>query len=204
MNPILKMALRRAKPGTGSSNEFLDRRTAMQPVPDLSAILGTIPWALVGGIAIRAYMPERTTLDVDIMIREIDEARARAAFLNASYIITEQISIGGFSIRRANEENTPPVDVLISNDPWFQEALLHPGHDAAGLPVMPRPYLMLLKMDAGLSQDLADVQRMLRDTPTSERLSTHALLARHAPEMVEDYDALIQLADIEFGPLRAG
>ena len=30
MNPILKMALRRAKPGTGSSNEFLDRRTAMQ------------------------------------------------------------------------------------------------------------------------------------------------------------------------------
>jgi len=85
MNPILTMALRRAKPGTGSSNEFLDRRTATQPVPDLSAILGTIPWVLVGGIAIRAYMPERTTLDVDIMIRESEEARARAAFIKAGY-----------------------------------------------------------------------------------------------------------------------
>jgi hypothetical protein len=41
---------------------------------------------------------------------------------------------------------------------------------------------------------------MLRDTPSSERSSTRMLIARHAHEMVEDYDALIQLADIEFGP----
>jgi len=65
---------------------------------------------------------------------------------------------------------------------------------------MPRPYLMLLKMEAGRGQDLIDVQRMLRDTPLSERSSTRMLIARHVPEMVEDYDALIQLADIEFGP----
>lgn len=69
---------------------------------------------------------------------------------------------------------------------------------------MPRPYLMLLKMEAGRGQDLIDVQRMLRDTPSSERTSTRALIERYAPEMVEDYDALIQLADIEFGPPRAG
>jgi hypothetical protein len=103
MNPILKMALRRAKPGTGSSNEFLDRRTAMQPVPGLSAILGTIPWVLVGGIAIRAYMPERTTLDVDIMIRESDEARARAAFTKAGYVITGSLSIGDFCIPNGHQ-----------------------------------------------------------------------------------------------------
>ena len=203
MNPILKMALRRAKPGTGSSNEFLDRRTAMQPVPDLSAILGTIPWVLVGGIAIRAYMPERTTLDVDIMIREEDDTRARAAFKKAGYMITGNLSIGGFSIRRPNTEDSPPVDVLVSNEAWFQEALALPGRDAAWLPVMPRPYLILLKMEAGRSQDLVDVQRMLRDTPQSERSSTRALIAHHAPEMVEDYEALIQLADIEFGPPRS-
>lgn len=200
MNPILKMALRRAKPGTGSSNEFLDRRTAMQPVPDLAAILGPIPWVLVGGIAIRAYMPERTTLDVDIMIREADESRTRAAFLKGGYSITGSLSIGGFSIRRIDAEDSPPVDVLISSESWFDEALTHPNRDAAGLPVMPRPYLMLLKLAAGRSQDLVDVQRMLRDTPISERSSTRALIARHAREMVEDYDALIQLADIEFGP----
>jgi hypothetical protein len=203
VNPILKMALRRAKPGTGSSNEFLDRRTAMQPVPDLAAILGTIPWVLVGGIAIRAYMPERTTLDVDIMIREQDETRARTAFKEAGYFITGSLSIGGFSVRRQDIENSPPVDVLVSNEAWFQEALAVPSWDAAGLPVMPRPYLMLLKMEAGRSQDLVDVQRMLRDTPQSERSSTRALIARHAPDMLEDYEALTQLADIEFGPPRS-
>jgi len=202
MNPILKMALRRAKPGTGSSNEFLDRRTAMQPVPDLSTILGTIPWVLVGGIAIRAYMPERTTLDVDIMIRESDEARARAAFTKAGYVITGNLSIGGFSVRKPNTEDSPPVDVLVSDAAWFREALVLPSRDAAGLPVMPRPYLMLLKMEAGRSQDLVDVQRMLRDTPQSERSSTRNVIARYVPEMVEDYEALIQLADIEFGSPR--
>jgi hypothetical protein len=81
----------------------------MQPVPDLADILGTISWVLVGGIALRAYMPERTTLDVDIMIREEDEARARTAFLNAGYVITGNLSIGGFSVRRVHEEDTPPV-----------------------------------------------------------------------------------------------
>ena len=63
---------------------------------------------------------------------------------------------------------------------------------------------MLLKMEAGRGQDLVDVQRMLRDTPQSERSSTRALMARYAPDMVEDYDALIQLANIEFGPPREG
>jgi hypothetical protein len=199
MHPIIKMALRRAKPGTGSSREFLDRRTALQPIPDLEAILGVIPWALVGGIAIRAYMPERTTLDVDIMIQAQDEWPARQAFAAAGYVITGDLSIGGFTVRDENDKDAPPIDVLASQAPWLKEALAHPGYDTAGYAVMPRPYLMLLKMEAGRGQDLIDVQRMLRDTPSSERSSTRMLIARHAPEMVEDYDALIQLADIEFG-----
>jgi hypothetical protein len=202
MHPIIKMALRRAKPGTGSSAEFLDRRTAVQPIPDLKAILGTIPWALIGGLAIRAYMPERTTLDVDIMIYAQDEWPARQAFTAAGYIITGDLSIGGFTIQDQNDHDAPPIDVLAGQFPWLGQALAHPSYDAAGYPVMPRPYLMLLKMEAGRGQDLIDVQRMLRDTPPSERASTRLLIERYAPEMVEDYDALIQLADTEFGPPR--
>ena len=203
MNPILKMALRRAKPGTGSSNEFLDRRTAMQPTPDLSTILGTIPWVLVGGIAIRAYMPERITFDVDVVIPEKYELRARKAFTSTGYMITGELSIGGFSVREEHNADAPPIDVLVSRAAWLREALAHPEHDAAGLPVIPRPYLMLMKMEAGRERDLSDVKRMLRDTPQSERSSTRVLVAHYAPEMVEDYDALIQLADIEFGSPRS-
>ena len=204
MHPILKMALRRAKPGTGSSAEFLDRRTALQPVPDLKAILGTIPWVLVGGIALRAYAPERMTFDVDIMLREQDAWAARKAFIAAGYVATAELSIGGFSVRAADDQNAAPIDVLTGQAPWLAEAFSRPGYDAAGLPVMPRPYLILMKLEAGRARDLSDVQRMLRDTPPSERALTRDLIARFAPEMVEDYDALIQLADIEFGPPRVG
>ena len=64
---------------------------------------------------------------------------------------------------------------------------------------MPRPYLMLLKLEAGRPQDWVDVQRMLRDTPPAERTATRALISRHLPGLAEDYDPLITLADLEFG-----
>ena len=167
----------------------------MQPVPDLSFLI-PIPWVLVGGIALRAYMPERFTQDVDIMIHAQDEANAQAAFVRASYAITGPLTIGGFS---AEDSSGNVIDVLTSTASWLDEALASPSRDAAGYPVMPRPYLMLLKLEAGRPQDWVDVQRMLRDTPASERSTTRTLIARYIPDLVEDYDSLITLADWEFG-----
>jgi len=57
-----------------------------------------------------------------------------------------------------------------------------------------------MKLQAGRTQDLADVQRLLAGTPAAERASTRALVTQHSPELVEDYDALCTLADLEFGP----
>src|SRR5262249_11713557 len=102
-----------------------------------------------------------------------------------------------------NQPDAPSIDVLVSRAAWLRAALAHPEHDAAGLPAIPRPYLMLMKIEAGRERDLSDVKRMLCDTPQSERSSTRAIIARQIPEMVEDYDAPIQLADIEFGPPRS-
>jgi hypothetical protein len=192
---LFRMALRRGARGTGSSAGFLDRRTAVQPIPDLT-LMGTIPWVLVGGIALRAYMPERMTQDVDILIHAQDEQAARAAFLQAGYTITGPLAIGGFT---AHPPSGMPIDVLTSTAPWLDQAFAHPGRDAAGYAVLPRPYLMLLKMQAGRPQDWVDVQRMLRDTPAAERAATRTLIGRYAPDLVEDYDSLITLADWEFG-----
>ena len=203
VNPILKIALRRARRGTGSTKRFLNRRTALQPlpIPNLNTILKEIPWALAGGLATRAYMPERVTQDIDIFIHADDESRARAAFRVAGYTLTETLvfanpSLSGFGVERGNE---PAIDVIACNANWVDLALAKPSQDAAGFPVLPRPYLMLLKLDSARLRDLDDVQRMLRDTPTHERVSTRAVIKRYLPHMVEDYDVLIQLADIEFG-----
>jgi hypothetical protein len=196
---FLRMALRRAARGTGSTNSFFERRTAMQPIPDLQRILASLPWVLVGGLALRAYIPERMTLDVDILVHERDAEATRSALLNAGYRIAGLLSISGFSVQ-IDDPAAPPIDVLTRSDPWIDAALAHPVADPAGYPVLGRPYLILLKLQAGRTQDLADVQRLLARVPQPERLSIRQLVQRYAPELIEDYDSLCTLADLEFGP----
>jgi hypothetical protein len=196
---LLRMALRRAARGTGSSPSFLEQRTAMQAIPDLDRILGDLPWVLVGGLALRAYMPERMTLDVDILVHERTSSLVRDAFIAAGYHITGQLSIGGFSVQSTTAAE-PPIDVLTRADHWLDAALAAPGVDPAGYPVLARPYLMLLKLQAGRTQDLADVQRLLARTPGAERATTRTLVLRESPDLVEDFESLCTLADLEFGP----
>jgi len=195
---FLRLALRRAARGTGSQSGFYARRTAMQPLPDLVTLLRDIHWALVGGLALRAYMPERMTLDIDILIHDRDAAAVRAAFESAGYHVTGQLRIGGFTVQNP-APNSMPVDVLTRDDPWLEEAFAHPSYDSAGYPVLGRPYLVLIKLQAGRTQDLADTQRLLALTPLAERTAIRALVEQFNPELVEDYDSLITLADLEFG-----
>ncbi len=69
---MIDMIMRRVKPVTGSGHDFMQRRTAMNPWPDLRPILQGIAWAIVGGVATRAYMPERMTRHLDILVHEKD------------------------------------------------------------------------------------------------------------------------------------
>lgn len=195
---FLRLALRRAARGTGSLSSFHNRRTNVQPVPDLTSVLAPLRWALVGGLALRAYMPERMTLDVDVLIHERDATAARRAFVDTGYDIVGQLSIGGFTVRQP-EPDAVTVDVITGRDPWVDDALAGPHYDSGGHPVLPRPYLTLSKLQAGRTQDLADVQRLLAGTPPNERASTRQLVERYAPDLAEDYDSLVTLADLEFG-----
>jgi hypothetical protein len=171
----------------------------MQAIPDIRGILGTVPWAIVGGIALRAYMPERMTLDLDILVHERDGSKVRDAFVAAGYRVTGELSIGGFSLQ-GTDATAAPIDVLTRSDHWLDAALATPVADPAGFPVLPRPYLTLLKLEAGRTQDLADVQRLLAQTPIAERTATRQLVAQESPDLAEDFDALCQLADLEYGP----
>jgi hypothetical protein len=168
----------------------------MQQVPDLHSLLGAMPWALVGGVALRAYMPERATLDIDILIHERDALAARAAFLKAGYSFSGTLSIGGFTVQLGDES---PIDVLTRNDSWLDAALAQPVQDRAGIPVLPRAYLILMKLQAGRTQDLADIQRLLALTSAPERASVRGIVERYSPELTEDFESLIMLADLEFG-----
>jgi hypothetical protein len=175
----------------------------MQEVPPLHQVLGATRWVLVGGLALRAYIPERMTLDIDILVHERDAQTVRIAFTNAGYQITGQLSIGGFSVQ-ASDASLPPIDVLTREDSWLDAALSAPAHDAAGYPVLARVYLILLKLQAGRTQDLADVQRLVAYTSAAERLEFKQVVQQESPELIEDLDALFTLADLEFGATPSG
>jgi len=185
---MINMLKRRVRPGTGSSAEFMRRRTAMNPWPDLRPILKGIDWVIVGGVATRAYMPERMTKDLDILAHQSNEDTILARLKQAGYQIIERLAIPGYALRSPEGVE---VDVLFGNEAWLKEALTHPERDPAGYPVISLPYLILLKMEAQRAQDWADVSRMLGLASDSELDAVRAIVAQYKPEDSEDLESLI-------------
>lgn len=185
---MIEMVSRRVKPGAGSSPNFLKRRTAMNPWPDLRPILVGIPWALVGGVATRAYMVERATKDMDIIVHERDGEIVVKKLQEAGYRIASQLAIPGYSMRAADDTE---LDVIFGRYRWLKEALSSPKQDPAGYPVVGLPYLVMLKMEAQRPQDWADVSRMLGWASDVDLDEVRAVIRKYSPEDLEDIESLI-------------
>ena len=193
---LLDMARRRAQPGTGSSRVFLEHRTAVARWPDLTPPLAGIPWAVVGAVATRAYMPERATQDLDILVAAADRGEVRARLHRASFLPVQDLAIGGMTWR---SPSGALVDVIESQAAWVVDALRSPGQDPQGLPVLDLPYLVLMKVEAGRAQDLADAARMLGGAPEARHQETRDIFRRWLPEALEDLESLIALGKLEMG-----
>jgi hypothetical protein len=185
---MIDMLLRRVKPGTGSSHEFMRRRTAMNPWPDLRPILKGIDWAIIGGVATRVYMPERMTKDLDILIHEKDGERAVEQLKEAGYRIVSELAVSGYLMESPEGVE---LDVLFGNNSWVKEALANPVKDLAGYPIIGLPYLIILKMSAQRAQDWADVSRMLGWASDAELDEVRTVVQRYTPEDVDDLEAII-------------
>jgi len=192
---MINMLKRRMRPGTGSSAEFMRRRTAMNPWPDLRPILQGIDWIIIGGVATRAYMPERMTKDLDILTHQNDKDIVLAKLQQAGYQTIERLAIPGYSLRSPEGIE---VAVLFGNEAWVKEALSQPAFDPAGYPVISLPYLILLKMEAQRAQDWADVSRMLGLASDSELDEVRTVIARYTPEDSEDLESLIFIGKQEY------
>ncbi len=128
--------------------------------PDLTPVLSPIRWAVVGAAATRLYMPERVTQGMDIAVAAADGPEARQKLEASSFTYQGELHIGGSSWLSPEGQT---VDMLEGEEPWWPEALAEAetNRDAQGLPILPLPYLVLTKFQAGRVQDLADVTRML-------------------------------------------
>ena len=193
---LIKIAQRKRGTGTGSHFNFLRERTTQMMWPDLTSILSPIQWAVIGAVATRLYMPERMTQDLDIVIRSIDGLQVRQKLAEAGLICQGELSIGGSSWLTPNGEL---IDILEGDDVWWANAIAdaQANRDAHGLPIIPLPYLVLIKLRAGWVQDIADVTRMLGQAGETTLEAVRTLFAQHAPEDMQDLESLIDLGRLE-------
>jgi hypothetical protein len=193
---ILEIARRRQKPGSGSSPEFLRRRTAMKQWPDLTEVLGEIPWATVGGVATRHYAPERATVDLDALVERGMAPMVRERLQRSGFRYIGELSVGG-STWAAPDGAT--VDVLESAEPWVGGAVeqAQQNRDLQGLPVLPLPYFILMKLRSGRTMDLGDITRMLGLAGDADLAAVREVIGRLQPDALEDVESMITLGRLE-------
>lgn len=166
--------------------------------PNLTDLLEGIPWAVVGAVATRLYMPERATRDLDIVVLAADAHRTFQRLAEAGFSQRGDLAIGGSSWEAPDGT---PVDVMAGHEEWWATALAEaPGNrDAQDLPVLPLAYLVLMKLLASRLQDIADVARMLGGAREPDLAQVRAVVAQYAPDLAQDLESLITLGKLEAG-----
>ena len=160
----------------------------MNPWPDLRPVLRGIDWAIVGGVATRAYMPERMTKDLDIIVHERDGEAVIKRLEGAGYRIVSHLAVPGYLM---TSPDGVELDVLFGNYPWLKKALADLGQDPAGYPVIKLPYLVMMKMAAQRVRDLGDLGTMLGWASDADLDKVRAVMKQYAPEDSEDLESLI-------------
>ncbi len=192
----IEIALRRCRPGSGSSREFLKKRTWNHPVTNIKTIIQKTLFVVVGGIATRLYMPERMTDDVDILVLTQDAANLYRELEQAGSRRTGELSIGGSTWELPDGTY---LDVIESRDSWVREAIRNPNKAPDGLPIIGLPYLVLMKLKASRGIDIGDLTRMLGGADETALRLVRRAVQDFLPDAVEDLESLIVLGKLEMG-----
>ncbi len=167
----------------------------IQPLFDLRQVIRKARFLLVGGLATRHYMPERTTLDTAILVLAGDQEAVERELTAAG---CQQLGVHAIGGSTWTLPDGTTLDVVVSAAPWAQEAIEHPLQTADGIPVIALPYLVLMKLVAGRSQDIADSTRMLGGADENALADVRAAVARHNPGAVSDVESMIVLGRLEY------
>ena len=168
----------------------------MRHWPDLRTVLQGLRWAVVGAVASRAYMPERHTADLDIIVDPADAALVWERLRAAGWVFVSDLAIGG---RVWAMPDGLEVDVLEGHQPWIDEALATAQPDGDGQPIIGLPYLVIMKMMSSRTIDLGDLSRMLGLASPEHLAAVRRAVSRYLPEDLEDLETLIFLGRQEMG-----
>ncbi len=192
----IALVKRRVRPGSGSIHAFLHWRTAMYPIPNLRTIIQYTPFVIVGGVATRLYMPERMTQDIDILVSEQHEASLYQELHQAKCTLVTTLSIGGTNWRLPDGSI---LDVILSDEPWVYQALQEPVYVQNLQPFIALPYLVVMKLQSGRVQDIADISRMLGGADELALQRVRDTVHAYIPDATDDVESLITLGKLEYG-----
>ena len=195
----IEIALRRCRPGSGSSLEFLRKRTWNRAVTNIKAIIKTTPFVVIGGIATRLYMPERMTEKIEILVLTEDADNIYRELAEAGSIKVGELSIGGSSWQLPDGSI---LDVIESQQPWVAVAIANPNTAPDNLPIIGLPYLIIMKLQASRGIDMGDLTRMLGGADKTALELVRKTVKTYLPDAVEDLESLIVLGKLEMGELR--
>ena len=169
-------------------------RTWNYPVTSLNNVIKQAPFVVVGDVATRLYMPERMTLGLDILVRAGDAELIYENLRQANGQKIGELSIAG---SQWELDDGASLDVLEFEGNWVNEALNSPNYTSDGLPIIDLPYLVLMKLMAGRSQDIADISRMLGCAEDVQLQKVRSVINQYLPSAVEDLDSLVVLGKLE-------
>jgi len=191
---FINLVIKYVKKGSGSSIEFLNSRSWTYPVANLNDIIKQAAFVIVGGVATRLYMPERMTLVLDILVRAKDAQLVYEDLEDANGQKVGDLSIAGTQWQL---DDGTSLDVLEFEGDWVIEAINSPNYAPDGLPVIDLPYLVLMKLIAGRSQDIADISRMLGVAEDFQLQRVKKVINQYLPNAIEDIESLVVLGKLE-------
>jgi hypothetical protein len=135
-----------------------------------------IPYAIVGALSLNAYGYQRTTSDVDVLLRRADLESFKKRYLGRGYV--EQFP-GSKGLRDATQK--VDIDVLLTGDypgDGKEKPVAFPDPARAAVrgerfALLPLPTLIELKLASGMTaphrlRDLADVIELIRENAIEE------------------------------------
>jgi hypothetical protein len=205
----LDVGLRKRPLGSGSNMETLMQSEREKLSIVMESLFDDIPAVVVGGIATRAYSPERKTKDVDVLVEHAryDEAVEKLRTLGWSadgrlHFPNSLLGLYGSAWLKDGQK----LDVLATDQPWAHEALADTSYDQTGLRVIALPYLVMMKIDSARGIDQGDLTRMLGllDDAALERVVE--VVRRHYgdPHGAEDVRQYAMLGKLEYWTPETG
>jgi len=193
--------MRRARPGSGSDLDLLMKgRRLMEWWAGAERALQDVPHAVVGGVAAAAYMPGRSTDDIDIGVGLPSVLSAEAALTEHGWTRIGPLHLVDGTIWQDPQGHE--LDLITLSAPWAQRSIQAAGlNEIAGMPTMPLPYLVLMKLQSGRLSDMSDLARMLGLAEPAVRDQARALVVEHGDqEDLQDLEQVIELGILETGP----